>query len=212
MKLHIVDGSPSARRVQAVINHLGLHVDYVVHDLFKAELRDPQYLKINPNALSPTLVDGEFELWESTAIMQYLADKAGAEQLFPRELHLRAEVVKWQCWQLAHFNRAIGEIAFEIVAKGNRGLEPDPARIEDARQRLVRYAPVLDAHMAQRRYLVADRITLADYSMIAFEAYRPRLPVDWQPWPHLNAYFDRMHTADAWVRAQASVVPASRAA
>jgi glutathione S-transferase len=212
MKLHVVDGSPSARRVQAVINHLGLQVEYVVHDLFKGELRDPQYMKLNPNALSPTLVDGTFELWESTAIMQYLADKAGDEKLFPRDLRLRSEVVKWQCWQLAHFNRAVGDIAFEIVAKGGRGLEPDESRIADAREKLLRFAPVLDAHMAGRRYLVSDHITLADYSMIAFEAYRPKLPFDWQPYPHLNAYFDRMHTVDAWVRAQVSVVPASRAA
>jgi glutathione S-transferase len=212
MKLHVVDGSPTARRVQAVINHLGLRVEYVTHDSFKGALRDPQYLALNPNATAPTLVDGSFVLWESVAIMQYLADKAGDAKLFPRDLQQRAEVVRWQCWQLVHFNRAVGEIAFEIVAKGSRGLPPDEERIASARERVTKFAPVLDAHMRDRRYLVGDHITIADYSMIAFEAYRPKLPFDWQPYPNLNAYFDRMHTVDAWVRAQDSVVPVTRAA
>jgi glutathione S-transferase len=212
MKLHVVDGSPTARRVQAVINHLGLRVEYVTHDSFKGELRDAQYLALNPNATAPTLVDGPFVLWESVAIMQYLADKAGDARLFPRDLQQRAEVVRWQCWQLAHFNRAVGDIAFEIVAKGSRGLVADQDKIANARERLAKFAPVLDAHMADRRYLVGDDITIADYSMIAFEAYRPKLPFDWKPYVHLNAYFDRMHTVDAWVRAQDSVAPASQAA
>jgi len=212
MKLHIVDGSPSARRVQAVINHLNLPVEYIVHDLFKGELREAQYLELNANALSPTLVDGTFVLWESIAIMQYLADKAGDDKLFPSDPRTRADVVRWQCWQLAHFNRAVGEIAFEIVAKGSRGIEPDAQRISAASESLKRFAPVLDQHMANRQYLVGDHVTLADYSTIVFEAYRPKLPFDWSPYPHLNAYFDRMHHAEAWVRAQASVAPTSRAA
>jgi glutathione S-transferase len=212
MKLHVVDGSPNARRVQAVVNHLGIHVQYITHDLFKGELRDPQYMQLNPNAMAPTLVDGSFVLWESTAIVQYLADKAGDVRLFPRDPQQRADVVRWQCWQLAHFNRAFGELAFETVAKASRGLPIDDRNVANACAELSRFAPVLDAHMAQRRYLVTDNVTLADYSMIAFEAYRSKVPFDWRPYTNVNAYFDHMHTAEPWVKAQQSVAPVTRAA
>jgi glutathione S-transferase len=84
MILHTFVGSPNSRKVEAVILHLGLEVEIRNHDLFKGELRAPDYLAINPNAKVPTLVDGNFKLWESVAIMQYLAEKSGDDTLFPR--------------------------------------------------------------------------------------------------------------------------------
>ena len=86
MKLHTAPGSPSGRKVQAVILHLKLDVQVQNHDFAKGELRAPEYLALNPNGSVPTLVDGDFVLWESNAIMQYLADKAGDQLLFPRDL------------------------------------------------------------------------------------------------------------------------------
>jgi len=65
----------------------------------------------------PLLVDGAFRLWESNAIMQYLADKTGSDALFPRDPKKRADVVRWQFWEVAHFNKAFGLLAFETVAK-----------------------------------------------------------------------------------------------
>jgi glutathione S-transferase len=164
-------------------------------------LRQPAYLALNPNAAVPTLVDGEFVLWESNAIMQYLADKAGDTALFPRDAHHRADVVRWQCWELAHFNKAFGSLAFETVAKPRANVgAPDPVRVEMAKAELARYAPVLDQHMAHREYLVANTLTLADYSMLPFESYRDIVPFDFTPYRNLNAYFDHVRNADGWQR------------
>src|SRR5258707_15891659 len=77
MKLHSFVGSAHSHKVQAVISHLGLAVEIEYHDFVAGELRGPDYLTLNPNAKVPVLVDGQFTLWESNAIMQYLADKAG---------------------------------------------------------------------------------------------------------------------------------------
>jgi glutathione S-transferase len=62
MILHTVPGSPNSRKVEAVILHLGLEVEVRHYDLFKGELKSPDYLAINPNAKVPTLVDGDFTL------------------------------------------------------------------------------------------------------------------------------------------------------
>ena len=200
MKLHTFVGSPNGRKVEAVIDHLGLPVEIVHHD-FPGGLQAPGYLALNPNAMAPTLVDGTFALWELTAIMQYLADKAGDDALFPRDPRRRADVVRWQCWELAHFNRAFSLLAFEFVAKPHLGIEPgDQVLVEAACRDLARFAPVLDRHMADRRYLVGDGLTIADYAMIVFESYRSAVPFDWAPYPHLNAYFDRARMANSWVR------------
>ena len=121
MRLHTFVGSPNGRKVEAVINHLDLTVEIDYRDIFEGGLGAPDYLALNPNAMAPTLVDGSFVLWESTAIMQYLADKVGGEALFPRDPRRRADIVRWQCWELAHFNRAFGTIVLEVLVNPNLG-------------------------------------------------------------------------------------------
>jgi glutathione S-transferase len=79
MKLYYVVGSPNCRNVHAVLNHLQLEVERVYFDFFAGDLRQPDYLALSPNGKVPTLVDGDLVLSESNAIMQYLADKAGAD-------------------------------------------------------------------------------------------------------------------------------------
>jgi glutathione S-transferase len=213
MKLHTTPGSPNGRKVQAVILHLKLDVEVQHYDFFKGELRTPEYLALNPNGTVPTLVDGDFVLWESNAIMQYLADKAGDTLLFPRDLRTRADVVRWQCWELTHFNKALGMLAFETVAKPRNQAGPaDPTRVELARMELARYAPVLDAHMARREYIVGDGLTIADYSMLALEAYRTLVPFDFDVYRNLNGYFDHVRTVDAWQRSAPSASGKAKAA
>jgi glutathione S-transferase len=199
MELHTVLGSPNSRKVQAVIDHLGLPVTILRHDF--AGLRRPEYLALNQNGMVPTLVDGAFILWEANAIMQYLADKAGSEELFPRAPQKRAEIVRWQFWELTHFNKAFGTLAFEIVAKPRLNIGPtDEALVRTAQADLERFAPVLEGHLAGRAFMVGDGITLADYAMIPLEGYRGAFPFDWAPFPSINSYFDRMRQADSWVR------------
>jgi glutathione S-transferase len=213
MKLYTVVGSPNSRKVEAVVNHLGLAVEKEYLDFFTGDLRQPAYLALNPNGMVPTLVDGDLALWETTAIMQYLADKAaaagGSDALFPRDPAKRAEVVRWQAWDLAHYNRAFGVLSFEAVAKPAFGLGPtNHALVEVMKQNLARFAPVLDAHMKGRGYVAGEGITLADYSLIHLEGFKEAVPFDWSPYPHLNAYYERMRKNEHW----AKTAPPSREA
>lgn len=209
MKLHIVPGSPNSRKVEAVVLHLRLDVEIQEHDLFAGGLRKPAYLAINPNGRVPTLEDGEFVLWESMAIMQYLAERAGDPQLLPRDPKARANVLRWQSWDLAHFSRPFGELAFETVAKPRRGLHTDTAAVERAQADLARSAPVLDACIAGRRYLVGEGVTLADYSVVTLEGYRALVPFDWAPYTHLNAYLDRVSQLEPWMRSKRAPIAAA---
>lgn len=209
MKLHTFVGSPHSHKAEAVVSHLGLEIEVEYHDLVGGDLRASDYVALNPNGMVPVLVDGAFTLWESNAIMQYLADKAASDALFPRDPQKRADIARWQFWELAHFNKAFGLLAFETVAKPKLDLGPtNSSLVEMARADLARFAPVLEHHLAGRRYIVGDRITIADYSMIPFESYRPAVPFDWSLYPNVNGYFDRMREADHWVRT-APASPAS---
>ncbi|MBI4273961.1 MAG: glutathione S-transferase family protein [Rhizobiales bacterium] len=201
MKLHSVVGSPNCRRVEAVANHLGQKLDIEYHDFFAGDLRKPEYLALNANGMVPLLADGAFTLWESNAITQYLADKAGSDTLFPRDPQRRADVVRWQCWELSHFNKAFGTLAWETVAKPTFNLGPtNHALVEIMRDNLKRFAAVLDRHLADRDYLVGNGITIADYSMITPEKFKEAIPFDWAPFANVNAYFERMRKVEHWTR------------
>jgi glutathione S-transferase len=201
MKLYTVVGSPNCRKVEALIGHLGLAVEREYLDFFSGDLRKPDYLALNPNGMVPTLADGGLVLWESNAILQYLADKAGADALFPRDPARRAEVVRWQNWELAHFNRAFGILSFETVAKPGFNLGPTNVPLaEEMKKSLARFAPVLDARMKGREYVAGDGLTIADYSMIHLEGSKGAVPFDWSPYPHLNDYFARMRKNEHWAR------------
>lgn len=204
MKLHTFVGSPNSHKVEAVVSHLGLErsIQHQYHDLFAGDLRQPDYLALNPNGKVPVLEDGGFVLTESNAIMQYLADKASDGSLFPRDPQRRADVVRWQCWELAHFNQAFGSLVIEAVVKPrfNRRGPTNPALLEVALADLARFATVLDRHLCGRDFMVGVGITLADYSVVALEAYQPSVPFDWSPYPYLNAHFDRMRGVEHWRR------------
>ena len=201
MKLYAIVGSPNSRKVLSVINHLGLKVEVDYLDLFKGQHKTPEYLAINPNGMVPALVDGDLTLWESNAIIQYLADKAGDRSLFPVEPKKRADVVRWLCWDLAHFNQAFGTLAFEAIAKpGFMDSPSNEAIVEWSKEQLTRFAPVLNEHLRDKKYMCGDEITLADYAMIHVEFFKESIPFDWTPYSNLNAYFERMRLSPHWAK------------
>ena len=206
MQLYYVVGSPNCRKVHAVVNHLGLNVDMEYRDFFTGELQGPEYLGVNPNGMVPALRDGDLTLWESNAIMQYLAGKAPANTLLPRNMKACAEIVQWQCWELAHFNKALGVLSFETVAKpGFLNQSPDAGAVDWSKRELARFAPILDRALEGRDYLVGSDLTLADYSMIHLEGFKDAVPFDWTPYANVNAYFQRVAATPHW----ASTAPAS---
>jgi glutathione S-transferase len=104
MKLYMNVLSPNVRRVRLTAAVLGLPLEEKTIDLARGEQRSPEYLALNPNGAIPTLVDGDFVLTESRAIMQYLAAKKPEAGLVPRDAAAHADVTRWQFWDAAHFS------------------------------------------------------------------------------------------------------------
>ena len=206
MKLYVVAGSGNCRKVQATINNLNITADLEYLDLLDGDLATPEYLALNPNGRVPVLADGDFLLWESNAIMQYLADKVPDNALFSQNPQTRADIVRWQCWELAHFNNALATITFETVLKPKLlQQKPNQALVDAAAESLKTFSSVLENHLADRDYVVGNGITLADYSIISMEGFKDITPFDWSGYPRLNAYFDRLRADPYW----ASTAPES---
>lgn len=202
MKIYCVNGSANVRKVLAVADHLGLDYEPVELSFASGALRTDDYLAINPNAKVPALEDGGFHLWESTAIMQYLADIApGGGALFPAEPKKRYDVVRWQSWDAAHWSPAIGAVVYERVVKALFGLgEPDDHKIANGLGQLERYAPILDAQLEGRDFVMGEGVTLADFSLASYQGLMEPAGVDLSAYPNITAWLARMNAIPAWAK------------
>jgi len=184
IELYVFPPSPRAFKVMVVANHLGIDATLRFLDLRKGEQREAGYARLNPNHRMPTLCDGDDVVWESEAILQYLALKNLAGGLLPVDARGRLAVTKWQFWNLAHWDPACAVFAFEYVAKRFfRGGDaaPDMAAIAKGTEVFHRVASVLEGQLEGKRFLLGDTLTLADFSLgatmtLAEAAHLPLAP------------------------------------
>ena len=98
MKLYYHPASPNARSVLVASELAQVPLQLFEVDVVAGQHHSDEYLALNPNGLFPTLIDGDFVLWETVAILQYVAAMGTSEELFPDEPARRADICRWQCW------------------------------------------------------------------------------------------------------------------
>ncbi|NIO38803.1 MAG: glutathione S-transferase family protein [Burkholderiales bacterium] len=206
MKLYGFPLSPNTRKVLAVVHALDLDVELVVVDLVKGEQMKPEFIRLNPNHKTPTLQDGDFVLWESNAIMQYLASQKPGNTLWPADPKAQADISRWQCWQLAHWGAACEMLIFENMLKALLSLgEPDPAEVAKGEERFNIYATVLDGYLKGRKWLVGNQVTLADLSVGSYLMYAEAARFPWKPYDEIRRWYTGLEQVEAW---KASAPPA----
>jgi glutathione S-transferase len=192
--------SANGRKVLAVVRHLRVDARIELVDVYRGEGRTPAYLAINPQGKIPTLVEGDFVLWESNAIIQYLDEAYGDFALSSREPRRRADVARWLFWEAAHWQPAFVPVLAAFVGHHvlPEGARP-PATVvswDDAmlRERLA----FLETHLAGRHFLVGDDPTLADFSVAGMMTYARAASFPFGEFPHIAAWYGRIEALDAW--------------
>jgi glutathione S-transferase len=181
MKLY---GFPPTRSIRALwtLRELGVDFEFANVDLVAGENRHAEFLAVNPAGKLPALVDGEFVLTESVAIVLYLAEKYSDGGLLPAKLEPRAQVNRWLLFTATELEQPLWRIARHTA------LYPEEKRLPGevllARQDFQDMAAVMEAHMGGRQFLVGDRVTVAD--LVA--AYT----LDWANEVHLLEGFPRL--------------------
>jgi glutathione S-transferase len=213
--LYVFPASPRAFKVMVVANHLGIETNLHFVDLTKGGQKTPEYAALNPNMRMPTLKDGDYVLWESAAIAQYLAGRKPEAGLFPKDERARLDVTRWQFWDMAHWDPACSVFLFEYVAKPLvfKGGEPDAAALEKGAETFHRAAKVLDAQLKGKRYITGDTLTLADFAIGAPLNYieMARLPVE--PYGEIKRWYATLRALPSWQKTLAqSKFPAAAAA
>ena len=199
MRLYHHPLSSNSRRAAMAAAHLGLPAEFIKIDLESGEQRSPQFLALNPNGMVPVLEDNGFILTESHAIMLYLAEKAPGHAAYPEDARARADIHRWVFWNAQHFQPTVSIFVWENLVKGMIGQGPaDPAQLRRGEDLMERYAPVLDGHLAHRRWVCGDGVTLADLALGATLLAAAPANVPLAPYGDLLAWFARVQALEAW--------------
>ena len=199
MNFYTVNGSPNCRKVHAVINQLGTDVQICELDLLAGELNTPEFQALNPNGMVPVLEDGSLRLWESNAIMQYLAAIGPANSIYPADHRIRADIHRWQAWEQGHFNRAVGTFAYETVLKPVLKIGvPDQANLDAAKKDFYQYANVLEKQLEGKNIVIGDEVTLADFSVGSMADFVDAADVPYHSYPNIRAWLKRLDEISAW--------------
>ena len=209
MKLYDFAFSPNCRKVRAVAYELGIRLESVHVDLLNGAQKAPAFLGLNPNGRVPVLVDGDFVLFESTAIMRYLSAQQGGA-LVPESLQARADVDRWLAWQLAHLGPAMSKVAFERVVKKLTGQgAPDEAAVAAGSAEFAKLSALLDGALGSRDYL-AGTLSLADFALASHYSLAPMCGLPLTAYPRVEAWLDRMLARDSMKRALADAQAVTR--
>lgn len=192
MKLYQFPLSPNSQKVVALAHEVGVPLAIVNLDLFKGAAKSPEMLAKNPNGRVPILEDGDFVLWESNAILGYVASKAGRTDLAPTTPRERAEVDRWLAWSIAHFGPAVRKVAFERIVKRLAGLgAPDEAAVKAGAEEFAAFASVLDRSLAGKDHL-CERLTIADFGCAPYAALCETAGLALAPYPNARRWLGRM--------------------
>lgn len=164
--LYDMPESPHARKVRLLAAELGIPLNCVRCDPRTGETRSPDYLAKNPNGKVPTLVEDDFVLWESPAILKYLATKHPERKLAGSDAKQAARIDQWLFWWGCGAEAAIDALAWELLIKPKVLNLPgnDPGIIADAYARINRFLPVLDKQLADREFIIGP-LSIADFAI-----------------------------------------------
>jgi glutathione S-transferase len=183
-------GNPLSRtdRVLWAANELGLDYDLVPKGGGHGDTRSPEMLALNPNGHIPVIDDGGFVLYESMAINLYLVRKHGGP-LAPANPEEDAKALQWTLWALTETESPIVRSARNIGALPGDPVNPEVVQAEFAK--LAAPLKVLDAHLADKPYILGDRFTIADLNVVAVLSWAPVIGFDFSPYPRVGDWIRR---------------------
>jgi glutathione S-transferase len=159
-------------------------------------LDDPAYLAMNPHGRVPTLRDGDVIVWDSEAILRYLAARYGVPAFWSEDAVTRAPVDQWLAWTASSLYRDWIDLFWMCVR--TPPARQDVAGIEARRERTAERFGFLDGQLAGRPYIAGDSLSLADIAA-GMTLYRWfEMPIERPELPHLNAWYARLRERPAY--------------
>lgn len=194
--LHHSPFSQHARRVVSLFEGAGIPYQLKGVAMDRGEHLTPEFLQLNPNHQVPVLVDGDFCLYESNAILRYLATKHGLSNWYPEDVRVRALVDQWLDWNQCLLSPRVFDIVFNRVFSDGNGDQMAAARGE---KDLPALFAVMEKALADTPYLAGSFVTIADLSL-ASNVFQLGLADIMPTTPNLSAWYERMMSLPGFVK------------
>jgi glutathione S-transferase len=189
--------SVNVKKALWAATELGLKYERIDAGMEHGVTKTPEYLKMNPNSLVPTIDDDGFVLWESHAIVRYLAAKHGAGTLWPTDLKARADAERWMDWAFT-FQGAMRAVFWGLIRTppGKR----DRKAIEEGRKRSAELLAIPERTLSAKPYIAGAGFTMGDIPLGCEVQRWMRVPIERPPFPAVEAWFERLRARPAFVR------------
>jgi len=182
--------SVNVQKVVWTADELGLAYERLEAGGAYGVVATPEYRRMNPNSLVPVIEDDGFVLWESNAIVRYLAAKHAPGTLWPDDLRRRADVDRWMDWQATTFTPSMRDAFWQLVRTPAE--KRDASAVEASRAAGERAAAILEAHLAGREFVAGERFTPGDIVMGVAAHRWLRLPLPREPRPEMERWYASM--------------------
>jgi glutathione S-transferase len=195
LKLHGFPMSPNTRRALFGLEEYGEAYELVVVDLMAGAQKSPAYLALNPTGRVPTLVDGDLVLWESSAILEYLAARHPDAGLGPKSARDVAEIARWMYMGAAHLSPNVARIfAHTIRLPEDQRI---PRLVDEARVEVDRSLRALAGRLEGREYLLGP-FSIAEIALAPTLGAAPMLGIDLGRFPAVADWMKRITARPAW--------------
>ena len=166
LKIYGGDLSSPANKVRFVANSLGLQYEYIQIKIREGQNRTPEFLKLHPAGKIPVIDDDGFVLFESNAIIRYLARKQKSP-LYPSDLKQRAVVEQWMDFSSIHVGDAVSRLFYNRVLAPMIKVPVNEQSIQDGINFLSRFLPIVNNQLGENFYLAGQEVSLADIVLLA---------------------------------------------
>lgn len=196
--LHEFPASGNCYKIRLTAAHLGLTLERRSYNILKGETRTPEFLAtINPNGRIPVLQNGDLMLPESNAACFYLAD---GSDLIPDERFERADMLHWMFWEQYNHEPNVATLRFWLRYVGLEALSAaQRTQIATKREAGMAALDLMDRHLADRNFLVGDRLSIADICLFAYTHVADEADLDLEAYPAIVAWMERIMLMPAHV-------------
>lgn len=201
IKLYDSAQSPNARKVRLLAAELDLPLERIKVDLAQGAQRTAEFVARNPMGRIPVIDDDGFVVWESAAILKYLASKRPQRGLLPSDAQGAAMLDQWLFWWVAHPEAALMALAYEKLVKPYFG-QPgnDASIIREAETQIGKALPILDRQLEGLDYVLGT-LSVVDFMVGPWLDVLPMLGVRLEAWPNLRALQARLVARPYWASA-----------
>lgn len=203
LKIYGLAMSTCTSRVMATAIEKGAPFEIEPVDLFGGAHKKPEFLALQPFGVIPVLKDGDLHIYESRAIVRYIATKYEEQgtPLYGKTLEEKAKVEQWLEVESQNYNPPVSTVVAQIVFMPKWGAPTNEAVVKENLAKLEKVLDIYEAHLAKNEYLAGDFFSLADLSHLPYTHYLINVAHKGElitSRKHVNAWWDKISSRPSW--------------